>query len=465
MSLPNDFAAAIDAVHQATAIYTADPVVDGLLDRVGWPYEGATLLDPSAGDGAFVRRALARLELAVDDIDEALRVRGYEMHAGAVQQARHLVATDLSARGWTPAIAADAAAQMILQGDFLLDRIEGTYSLIVGNPPYLRFSKLPDVFKDLYGPRLNAWAAGDLLHAFLDRCVALLPPDGLIALVTADRWLGNETAGRLRASIGERVGLHYVRRLECESSFYRAKTRRSGTLPRVHPVEVILGPVESSRQRITAAPISPDGESEPYTGPTLSDIATVRIAPWMGPLGAFVVDAETASQMPDGDWVPAIDTDDIDPTTDQLSVPRRFALRTRADREPEGRIKDHLLGRRAFLPKRALKAKWWQPPETINYSLERPYLLVPRIARRLRVIDVPAGTVALNHNLALVTDEGCGRSMAEIRALLLSPESQAWIVRNAPRLEDGFYSITTKLLRRLPIPAAWAVSTPLALAA
>ncbi|EIM30396.1 hypothetical protein [Microvirga lotononidis] len=65
-----DLSAAIEALHAATALYTAEPVVDVLLDRIGWPDADGSLVDPNAGDGMFMVRALSRLDLAPDDFDE-----------------------------------------------------------------------------------------------------------------------------------------------------------------------------------------------------------------------------------------------------------------------------------------------------------------------------------------------------------------------------------------------------------
>jgi hypothetical protein len=59
-----DLSAAIEAFHAAAALYTAEPVVDVLLDRIGWPDAEGRLVDPSAGDGMFMVRALSRLDIA-----------------------------------------------------------------------------------------------------------------------------------------------------------------------------------------------------------------------------------------------------------------------------------------------------------------------------------------------------------------------------------------------------------------
>jgi len=41
-------------------------------------------------------------------------------------------------------------------------------------------------------------------------------------------------------------------------------------------------------------------------------------------------------------------------------------------------------------------------PETITLSLDKPMLMIPRIAKRLRAIPIPAGVLPINHNLTVV---------------------------------------------------------------
>ena len=86
---------AINALHYATAIYTAAPVVDDLLDAVDWPRGNRRLVDPSCGDGIFLGRALARLLRERPKVreDELLDVlQGWELHPSAAQQSRARVA-------------------------------------------------------------------------------------------------------------------------------------------------------------------------------------------------------------------------------------------------------------------------------------------------------------------------------------------------------------------------------------
>ena len=445
--------AGIELIHLATAIYTTESVVEKMLDRSGWPACGGRILDPSSGDGAFLVRALERLQPRPGDFESAYRVQGYEFHPGAVMDGRTRVAQCLCGLGWDVHQARLAAAVIVEQRDFLLDGpAPGRFERILGNPPYLRFARLPDIFKHLYSEVVARHAIGDLMYAFIDRCCEIMTPTTSIHLVCADRWLFNQSAADLRTAIGRRVGLAHVARLDVTTSFYRAKVRRAGTLPRVHPVEVHLSAAATAPYPITAAPISPDGyDMAPYDGPTLESIADVRVAPWLGPAGIFVVNESVAAKLTGADLVQVIDTDDIDPHTDVLRRPYRYAIRTQRDQEPSGAVREHLLANAGRMPERGKRGPWWMPPESINIPTDRPSLVVPRIARRLRAIPLSQGLLPVNHNLSLIAASDVV-TLEEIRQVLTSQASQEWLEKFAPRLEGGYYSVTTTLLRGLPIP-------------
>jgi hypothetical protein len=97
-----------------------------------------------------------------------------------------------------------------------------------------------------------------MFHAFLDRCSSVIADDGAIAFVTADRWLFNCGAAALRESLGRQWGIDYVSRLDPSSSSYRPKDRRRGSLPRIHPVEVILRSKSHAQISLSKAPVCPD---------------------------------------------------------------------------------------------------------------------------------------------------------------------------------------------------------------
>ncbi len=443
--------AAIEALHRATAIYTHDGVIDALLDRIGWPDADGALIDPSAGDGAFIARALERIDTPRNDHSRLARVEGWEIHPEAVADGRRRIAAILIQRDWSQAEADKAAATVLRHGDFIVDRErDRRYRFVAGNPPYIRYGHLPDWFKDLYREALPDFARGDLLHAFLDACVDLMTEDGVVGLVTSDRWLFNQTAAELRAQLGQRAGISHLARLDPETSFYQPKSRRRGTPPRIHPVEVVLRPGGSDCRSLTRAPISLSNEPCPTGALTLGDIATIKIAPWLGPKGIFVIDRATAARLPQSDLIPCVDTDDVDPGDDRLRPAQRYAIRTFRDREPVGAIHDHLAREIVRMPKRGQGKVWWMPPEAITLPLDRPALMVPRIGKTLRAIELPAGILPINHNLYVIqtNDEW---PLEKVKAAIESDRTQAWLRDNAPPLENGYYDCRKGVIQRIPI--------------
>jgi len=446
---------AINALHAATAIYTAEPVVEELLNAVDWPRGNRRLVDPSCGDGVFLIGAMARLLRHRPDIDEsgvADLLQGWELHPAAARQARNRVASMLIGRGWPSSRAVTAALRMVRNADFLTEGPSGSYChVIAGNPPYLRFVNVPELLRLEYQTALPSYARADLLHAFLDRCASALLPDGEVALVTADRWLFNVGASRLREALGNRLAIATLRRLDPSTAFYRPKDRRAGSPPRIHPVAVVMRSPSPASISLGAAPIFPDrmmGSTDARERRTLGEIASVSLAPWLGTKGIFVVDKETAAKLPAEHLVPAIDTDDI--RDGQLQEPTRYAIRTSPDCSPPLAIMDHLEVNRHRMAKRGLRKTPWLPPESWHKRpLDKPLLLVPRIARSLRPVRVPPGILPINHNLSIVA--AGKRSLDEIEDLLLSEESNDWMRTHAARLEDGFFSLTTRLLRQLPV--------------
>jgi len=443
--------AALEALHAHTAVYTAPSAVESLLDRIGWPDADGVLLDPGAGDGAFLVAAMNRLAPLPGDFAAAARVRGLEIHPGAAADARERLAGALAMMGWTRDDARRAAEVSVRNADFLIDGYDGPEpSFIAGNPPYMRFARLPQAFKDAYAAILPKVAKGDLQHAFLDRCAALLRPDGAIAFVTADRWLLNDGSAPLRAALGRTLGVDHVGRLDAASCFYRPKNRRSGTPPRVHPVEIVLRAAGVAEHALGADPFSPDGPAESWDGPVLADVATVRLAPYLGPVGGFLLDAGQSQAFDAERLVPALDLDDIDFDTGTVRRPTRFALLTDPAEEPTGVVRDHLLAALPTMPKKVREGRWWCPPEPVNRDLGRPALLIPRIAKGIRAVLVEGGVLPVNHNITVVTDER-GTGLERLRDALTSDAAQEWVVRHAPRLEDGYHDIRTTLVRRIPL--------------
>ena len=443
---------AIDELHFATAIYTAQPLVDELLDRLEWPRRGATFADPSCGDGMFLGRALTRALssrlYSDDELPHALQ--GWEIHPHACMQARARVEAILIAFGRPSGVAASLAEAMIHNRDFLTEGpTEPQFTTIASNPPYLRFVNVPRLLKEEYMLHVPGYAAKDLLHSFLDRCARTLQPGGQLAMVTADRWLFNENAADLRRTLGESsLRIEHLSRHDVNTAFYRPKQRKTGTLPRVHPVSVVLSRMGTIP--LTGEAVYPGVDSARYAGMrTLDQIATVSLAPELGPPGIFLL-TEAQRQAADiaiEHVVPAVDTDDLVGNT--IGTPTRFALRTFRKVTPPASILKHLDACLDGLSPGARRNVKWVPPESFEaYDLDSPALMVPRVAQSPRAFRLPPGVLPFKHNLSVRPKPGV--TLEEVERALNSEIAAQWIRDHAAPLENGYYSLRATLLRQLP---------------
>jgi hypothetical protein len=441
----------IQAIHSATGFYTSLPEVRGLLDGIGWPGTGRRLLDPAAGNAGIVVAALSRVSVARDAAASAASlVKGYEFHPGAVAEARRAVRGHLTSRGWSPAAARDAALRIIEQRDFLLGPApeHGGFGTIVTNPPYLRLANLPAGYRADYETTVPGYAKADMLYAYLDKCAGIAARDALIGQVTADRWLINAGAAKLRRRIGERFRVTAVRRLDTSSAFYSAKTRVKGTPPRIHPVSIILTPGTRGRG-LDASPFRIEELPVVVGGVPLPSVAEIRLAPWLGPDGVFLTGSPGG--LPGDCLVPVVEPRDID--GDTIRPPRKWALVTRPDVVPPPEVMAHLKANLHRMPPRGRRETFWLPPETFagRLPLDHDAVLVPRIATHLKAVRLPAGRLPVNHQLVIVS----GLPAGTIIRMLQDKTVQAQADSLAAPVENGFRSYTTTLLRELVIPGSY----------
>lgn len=438
-----DAASAVDAIHDGTAIYTSQVEIDSLLEQIGWPMEGATLLDPGCGDGNMLVAAMAMLAPQPGDVATAALIHGMDLHGPSVELARARLADLLTLSGWSREDACETAAACVEHRDYLLDAPDGRWDVILANPPYWRRTNLPEAYREAFDEAVPKHARGDLLHAYLHTMLRNLSPEGVMALVTSDRWLLNSGAGDTRREIGAALKVESIRRLDTRSAFHRPKERVKGTPPRVHAVAMVL----SDRGRTMDATPFRIEEIPEVDGVPLRDLVELRLAPWLGADDIFLVGPD--SGLPAELLVPCVEPATLCPATDGLRPTRRWAIVT-GDEMPPDSVLEHLDRNLHRMPKRGRRKVRWLPPERFDGRLPLGHdaVLVPRLAQRLRAVRLPAGMLPLNHSLVLVS----GLDVPTIQRMLGDPRVQAQADALALRVEDGYRSYTTTLLRQLVIP-------------
>lgn len=222
----------VEALHRRCGIYTNPNVVRRILDAVGWhekaDLSGSRLLEPAAGNGAFVVEASRRLVAAllyrriVPNLDNLLhRITAFELHPRECEAARSRVATALRSAGVHHRTAEICARSWIVNGDFLLaNRPTAYFTHTVSNPPYIRWSRIPQSLKATYEKRLpQDMTGGDLFVPFLDRALQLLRVGGSCGFLCSDRWRFMAFAERFRRKWLPRLAIKSERKLSSLEAF------------------------------------------------------------------------------------------------------------------------------------------------------------------------------------------------------------------------------------------------------
>jgi Eco57I restriction-modification methylase len=200
------------------AIFTRLEVVDFILDLTGYtadrPLHTMRLLEPSAGHGDFLIPALDRLlvawQLAGAPAPETLSnaIRAIELHHASLASARLKVIARLHQAGISDSISEALANAWLIQGDFLLTSIDGTFDVVAGNPPYVRQELIPDVLMAEYRTRYaTIYDRADIYVPFIERSLCLLSKDGQCGFICSDRWMKNRYGGPLRAFVARHFHL------------------------------------------------------------------------------------------------------------------------------------------------------------------------------------------------------------------------------------------------------------------
>jgi hypothetical protein len=203
------------------AVFTRREVVEFILDLTGYtvdkPLHELRLLEPSMGQGDFLTPVIDRLFVAYareigkkGDVvrDLANCIRAVELHHGSYEETCNDIRDTLRAKGLSAKQAATLCKHWLQQGDFLLTSFEGTFTHVIGNPPYVRQEMIPDTLMAEYRRRFaTIYDRADIYIPFIERSLSLLTPGGALGFICADRWVKNRYGGPLRRYIAENFHL------------------------------------------------------------------------------------------------------------------------------------------------------------------------------------------------------------------------------------------------------------------
>ena len=259
-----------------------------ILDQVGWRADSdlsnARLLEPAAGAGEFVLHAATRLvdsyrNHGIEPRARHLRSRitAFELHPDAAREAGQRVLEILRGHGVHHRTASACSTAWIRNTDFLLSEAPPEpYTHVVGNPPYIRWSKVPEQLKSLYEERLPAeMARGDLFLPFLDRSLDHLGLGGKCGLLCSDRWLYMAFGAHFRAKWLQRLTIASNDPVDAAEAFDRRVE--------AYPTILIATKLPPTPQEQAPAVILRKGH-------TLEELGcTIKAGPALGHTPAFVL--------------------------------------------------------------------------------------------------------------------------------------------------------------------------------
>lgn len=393
---------AVDALHRRCGVYTTPEVAGRILDAIGWcasaDLRSARLLEPSAGDGEFVVQAAERLVASCRENDTEPkigvlrdRIVAFELHPDAARKAQSRVAGRLRALGLHHRTAEACSEAWIRSDDFLLSGVSGPgesgYTHVAGNPPYIRWSKIPAVLKTAYERRLPPeMTRGDLFLPFLDHALDALRPGGRCGFLCSDRWRYTVSARSFRQKWLPLLDIVSNDPIDATEAFTRT----------VSAYPTILIAARRSAPRQERSPMAAR-----CAGRTLTELGcTVKVGPALGVTSAFVL-------RPDEDGVetellvPWVGSSEVLEGTVHWGGRRVVAMFDDTGRliHP-GRFPGLARRLEAFAP--ALKrrsivrngAPWYRTIDRVRaLDWSRPKLLVPELAKVPRVAVDRSGSV------------------------------------------------------------------------
>ncbi len=205
------------------AVYTKREVVEFILDLAGYtidqPLHQYRLLEPSFGDGHFLLVAAERLltayqtnhlggrnksaatpDLVAQDLHDA--IRGVELHPASITRTRSALCSLFRKFNISPLDAESLLKAWLIEGDFLLVDLPGTFTHVAGNPPYVRQELVPNILLNEYRARYSTmYDRADLYVPFIERSLSCLAPGGTLGFICSDRWMKNKYGGPLRAMV------------------------------------------------------------------------------------------------------------------------------------------------------------------------------------------------------------------------------------------------------------------------
>lgn len=491
-------------------VYTQPWVVDLILDLVGFqpdqPLFDRLLIEPSAGDGAFLTRVVDRLiescsRHGVPIARCAQSLAAFELSAETADRARTTIRGRLMDRGVEAELAAGLAQNWIRSADYLLDSwafVEQA-DFVVGNPPYIRLEDLAGGGAEYRGLYRTMVGRADIYVAFYEAAIRHLKPGGVLGFICADRWMFNQYGAALRSFVTQHcavetiIQMHHADAFRTEVSAYPAVS----VLRRGEPGATVVASLEPGAESMGGSELARHLKSARETETTLrfGGLHASRIQPWfkgqepwplMGPerLALLKRLEQTFPTLEQTDVVVGIGVatgaDKVFITRDSelVETDRLLPLAMAADvRGAQLKWSGHYLVNpwnckglvdlddyprlRQFFDQhmdqlvrrhvgRKQPANWYRTIDRVNNELTAmPKLYLPDFKGRIGPVLDSGGTYP-HHNLYFIASRAW--DLEVLGGLLLSDVAQFFIEAYGVRMRGGYLRFQAQYLRRIRVP-------------
>lgn len=475
------------------SVMTKPEVVSFMLNRCDYTptknLSSLRILEPAAGDGAFVIECLRRLYASSTifgfDFEKSLEnIVAVEIDSSKVRALKEKISNEIKQLGVKNCI--DVASKMVVERDFLLAETD-KFDIIVGNPPYIRYEQIPKKMKDEYLARFTTFRGrADIYLAFFEKALLSLKEDGQMCFICSNRWMKNSYGRSLRHMIATGYFVQLIVNLNNAQAFEEkvegypsivviknARPQESAyievtRLQEFKKIEKAIENGASSRLRKIIL-IDDDGapwifEPNSFSPKKFTSIESQGFKIGIGVAtgaDAIFVGKDMPKLVEKNVTVPIIMSRDI--RDGQLHWSGNYLLNPfNADGslitlEKYPKLKTYLESARPTLEKRHISRKkpanWYRTIDPVHVPLTNTKkILLPDIKKRQRIV-IDSGKYYPHHNIYYITSRtGSTASLKLLAAILTSNFTLQQLAGVSTIMRGGFVRWQSQNLRRLKIP-------------
>lgn len=201
-------------------VFTSPKVVRHILDLIGYTSDKDLslykILEPCCGEGVFLMEIIHRILFSArqHNFDPypiiENNIVAYDIDSKKIERCRQNLLY----------IFPDFTLPCLKTKDFLQEDIFEKFDFVVGNPPYIRYEKIPTTKRTVYKKEFATFHyRADLYVLFFEKTLKCLKPSGKHGFICANRWLKNEYGKKLRGFIANNFRLHAIIDMEQADAF------------------------------------------------------------------------------------------------------------------------------------------------------------------------------------------------------------------------------------------------------